>query len=72
MLSFVCCMLLMLSVTYKAFMVSVVMLNVVMLSVLILRVVKLSAVMLNVVMLSVIAPLNHHSYSLLSMNYHFY
>ncbi len=51
----------MLSVTYKPFMLSVIMLNVVMLnvvmtSVIVLNVVMMSVIMLNVVMLSVMVP----------------
>ena len=51
-----CRLLLMLSVTYEHFMLSVVMLNVVMLNVVMLSVVILNVVMLNAVMLSVVAP----------------
>ncbi len=46
----------MLGVTYKSFMLSVIMLNVIMLSVIMLNVIMLSVIMLNVVMLSVVAP----------------
>jgi archaellum biogenesis protein FlaJ (TadC family) len=44
----------MLGVTYKSFMLSVIMLNVIMLSVIMLNVIMLSVIMLNVIMLSVI------------------
>ncbi len=50
-----CRLLLMLSVTYEHFMLSVVKLNVLMLNVIMLNVIMLSVVMLNVVMLSAVA-----------------
>jgi hypothetical protein len=57
--------LLKLSLTYKPFMLNVVMLSAVMLNVVMLSVVMLNVVMLNVVMLNVVAPTKNTNLSVL-------